>query len=126
LRPCLAVFRPRGFSLILGIIPRLKIALLAFDFLVAAEAQVVPAFFCRRGRAVAMHHLRVQQTGLMERGYRASEKGIDAAVLLPIPEHPVNPRVVDFRKPLLACLDRPFFPLTTQIQQLQDVIEDRM
>ena len=73
-----------------------------------------------------MHHAGVQQTGLMQNTHRASENGIDTAVLLPMPERPVYPAVVDFGMPILVGLDRQLLPLTTQIQQLQNVVEDRM
>ena len=62
----------------------------------------------------------------MKQGDRTSKNGIDAAVLLAILEHPANPAVVDFRPPILVCLDRQLPPLTTEVQQLQDVVKDRV
>jgi len=73
-----------------------------------------------------MHYTGVQQAGLMKNTDRVGENGINATVPLPMPERPVDPAVVDFGMPILACPDRQLLPLTAKIQQLQDVIKDGM
>ena len=43
-----------------------------------------------------------------------------------MPKHPVNARVMNFWAAVQACGDRQFLPLTAQVQQPQEVVEDGM
>src|SRR6202007_577230 len=60
----------------------------------------------------------------MKPRHRASENGVHAAVVHPASPDAVNARVVRFRVAFAILVDRQLFPLTTQIQDLQNVIED--
>ena len=100
--------------------------LIAFDLLVAVEADVVAALFGCRGRAVAVNDRNIQAVVLMKLQHRTGKNGVDTAIDHPPPPDAINPRVVNFRTPLAIFFDRQFLPLTTQIQQPQNVVEDRM
>src|SRR3954454_2962257 len=56
--------------------------------------------------------------------HRASENGIDAAIGLPPPPSTIDPGVVDLGMALTILFNRQLLPLATQIQQLQNVVED--
>jgi len=43
-----------------------------------------------------------------------------------MPKHPVNARVMNFRAAVQACGNGQFLPLTAEVQQPQDVVEDGM
>jgi hypothetical protein len=60
----------------------------------------------------------------MKLHHRASENGIDAAIGLPPPPGAVDPSVVDLGMALTILVNRQLLPLATQIQQLQDVVEE--
>src|ERR1700733_7788771 len=94
--------------------------------LVATEAQVIATLFRRRCRAVTMNDRRIETTVLMKPRHRASENSVHAAVVDPAPPDAVNTRVVRFRLALVILVDRQLLPLTTQIQDLQNVVEDRV
>ena len=100
--------------------------LVALDLLVAAEAEVVAAFLGCGCRAIAVDDVGVEQMRGMQRGDRTAEDPVKATPRLPIPEHPVNARVMNFRTAIRAFLDGQFLPLAAQVQQPQDVVEDRM
>jgi hypothetical protein len=42
------------------------------------------------------------------------------------PKGRINPGVVNFRLPIFVIFDGQFFPLTAEVQQLQNVVEDRV
>src|SRR5277367_4594119 len=71
-----------------------------------------------------MNDRRVATTVLMKPRHRASENGVHAAVVHPSPPDAVNARVVRFRVAFAILVDRQLLPLTTQIQDLQNVVED--
>ncbi len=100
--------------------------LVALDLLVAAEAEVVAAFLGRGRRAVAVDDVGVEQMRGMQRGDRTGEDPVKTTPRLPVPEHPVNARVMNFRTAVRAFIDWQFLPLAAQVQQPQDVVEDRM
>jgi hypothetical protein len=60
----------------------------------------------------------------MKPRHRASENGVHAAAVHPSPPDAVNPRVVRFRVAIAILFDGQLLPLTTQIQYLQNVVED--
>ncbi len=45
---------------------------------------------------------------------------------LPVSEHPVDARVMDFRAAIPIFFERQFLPLASHVQQAQDVVENRM
>src|SRR5258705_2670895 len=100
--------------------------LAALDLLVAAEAEVIASLLrCARG-AIAMDDARVQTRVPMKSEDRALENGIQASVRFPPPEGAIDARVVNFTAPMAILIDGQFLPLTAQIKQPQDVVEDRM
>src|SRR3984885_3379820 len=100
--------------------------LVALHPLVATEAQVIATFFRRRCRAVTKNDRRIETAVLMKPRHRASENRVHAAVVDPAPPDTVNTRVVRFRLAFAILVDRQLLPLTTQIQELQNVVEDRV
>jgi len=74
--------------------------LIAFDFLVAVEADVVAALFGCCRRAIAVNDRNIQAVVLMKIKHRAGKNGVDTAIDHPPPPDAVNPRVVNFRTPL--------------------------
>src|SRR5450631_3126981 len=99
---------------------------IAFDFLVAAEAEVVAALLRCRGCAIPMDDADVQMIMFLQRRYRPNENGVQTTVRLPPAKGAVNARIVDFRTALLIFFDRQFLPLTPEVKRLQDVVEDRV
>ena len=100
--------------------------LVALDLLVAAETEVVAALLGGRRRAVAVDDIGVEQMRDMQGGDRASEDPVKTALRLPMPKHPVNARVMNFRAAVQACGNGQFLPVTAQVQQPQDIVEDGM
>jgi hypothetical protein len=81
-----------------------------------------PPFFA----AVAVDDRQIKPLVIMESAYRARKDPVDAAIGLPAPHHPVDPRMVDFRQPLCIAFDLQHLPLAAHVQHLQDVVEDRV
>ena len=100
--------------------------LVALYFLVATETKVVPAFLRRSRRAVAMNDRGIEQARAMKDPDRCRENRIKAAMRFPIPEHAINPGMVNLRMPLLVLLNRQLLPLAAQIQKPQNIVEDRV
>jgi hypothetical protein len=100
--------------------------LIAFDLLVAAEADVVAALLRCRGCAIPMDDADVQMIMFLQRRYRPNENGVQTTVRLPPAKGAVNARIVDLRTTLLILFYRQFLPLAPKVKDLQDVVEDRV
>ena len=98
--------------------------LVAFHLLMTVEAEVIAALFRRRCRAITMNDRRIETAVLMKPRHRPSENSVHAAVVHPAPPDAVNARVVCFWVAFAILADRQLFPLTAQIQDLQNVVED--
>ena len=92
----------------------------------AAEAEVVAAFLGRCGRAIAMDDGDVQAIVLMKFEHRAFENGIKASVCLPSPKGAIDAGVVNLRTALAILFDGQLLPLAAQVEQTQNVVEDRV
>ena len=68
----------------------------------------------------------IEKVVLMELQHRAGKNGVDAAIGLPPSPDAINARVVSFRVAFAILVDRQLLPLTPQIKQLQNVVEDLM
>jgi hypothetical protein len=66
----------------------------------------------------------IEKIALMKCQYRACKNDIKAAVRLLLSKCAIDARVVDFWAAVLIFFDRQFFPLTHQVKQLQNVVED--
>lgn len=53
--------------------------LVALEFLVTTEANVVASLLCRGGGAIAVQDANIKMTGLLQSKYRVSKHGVDAA-----------------------------------------------
>jgi hypothetical protein len=60
----------------------------------------------------------------MKPRHRAGKDRVHAAAVHPSPPNALNTRVVRFRVAVAILFDRQLLPLTTQIQDLQNVVED--
>jgi hypothetical protein len=100
--------------------------LIAFHLLMSAEANVVAALLRGRCRAVAVNGRGIEKISSIQGEDRSCKNCIKTAVRLPESEHPINARVMNFRMAVLTDRDRQFLPLTTHVQQPQDVVENRM
>ena len=100
--------------------------LIAFDLLVSVEADVVAALFRRRRRAIAMDDGHIEKAGLTKFQHHDCGNGIKTAPGLPPSKGAIKTGVVDLRTPFRVLCNRQFLPLTSQIQQFQDVIEHGM
>jgi len=52
------------------------------------------------------------------------EYGLEAALSFKAPKGAIDAGVVDFWQPILAILDREIFPLTADVQQFQNIVEN--
>jgi hypothetical protein len=100
--------------------------LVALDLLVTAEAEVIASFLGRCGRAIALNDGGVQTIVLSKPEHRALENGIKTAIRFPPPKGAIDARVVDLRTALAILLDWQFLPLAAQVEQTQNVVEDRV
>jgi hypothetical protein len=100
--------------------------LIALDLLVPAETDVVAALLRRCRRTVAVDDGCIEEVLLIKRRHRACKNGVKTAIRLPLPKRAINPRVMNFRAALSSFFNRQFFPLTPEIEHLQDIVEDRM
>jgi hypothetical protein len=66
----------------------------------------------------------IKQLVLVKLHYRASKNGINAAIGLPSSEGTIDAGIVDFGTAVVAPFDWQLLPLTPQIEQLQNVVED--
>ena len=68
----------------------------------------------------------IQQVTLMKLQNRTQKNRRDAALRFPASKQTTNPRVGDFGVSVRIDSDRQRFPLTTDVKQVQNVVEDRM
>ncbi len=54
------------------------------------------------------------------------ENGIETPLSFIAPKGGIDPGGVDFRLLILVLLDGQFFPLTVEVQELQNIVEDRV
>ena len=97
--------------------------LIAFDLLVPVETDVVAALFCCRRRAIAVDDGHIEKAGPTKFQHHDCENDIKTAAGLPPSKGGINTGVVDLGAPFRVLCNRQFLPLTSQIQQFQDVIE---
>src|SRR5271166_635138 len=100
--------------------------LIAFDLLVSVEADVVASFLRRRGRAIAMDDGHVEKVGLTKPQYHDRENDIETAVGLPPSKSAINTGVMDLRTSFRILFNRQCLPLISNVQQFQDVVEQRV
>src|ERR1700712_3335179 len=100
--------------------------LVAFDLLVSVESDIVASLFRGCRGAITVDDGHVEQPGLMESRDHGRENDIETAVGLPSAEGAINAGVVDLRMSVRVLFNRQFLPLTSHVQQFQDVIEQDM
>ena len=89
--------------------------LVAFDFLVPIEADVIAALFRRCRRAVTVDHRDVQEIRVMKLQHRSLEDRIKTAICLPSAKGAPDPGVMNLPAPIRVPLDGQFLPLASQI-----------
>ena len=90
-----------------------------------AESKVVTTFLCHCRGSIAMDDADVEEPFEGEYRDRTHENGIEAPLGFITPKGGIDPSVVNFRSPLCVLLNGQFFPLTAEIQELQNVVEGR-
>ena len=73
-----------------------------------------------------MDDSQVEKVGLVKPQYHGNENDIETATGLPPSKGAINSSVVDLWATLSVLCNRQFFPLTPQVQNFQDVIEQGM
>lgn len=73
---------------------------------VAAEAEVVTAFFCRRCRAIAVNDGRIEELVLMQFADRSEQYGVQTTIGYPAPENAVDARGMNFGATGRILVDR--------------------
>ena len=81
-----------------------------------------PPFFA----AIAVDDGHIEKAALVEPQHYDRENDIETAAGLPPPKGAINPGVVDLGAPLGVLCNRQLLPLTSQVQQFQDVVEQGM
>ncbi|MBV8397311.1 MAG: hypothetical protein JOZ17_01040 [Acetobacteraceae bacterium] len=79
--------------------------LVAFQLLVAVEADVVATLLGCRGCAIPVDDREIKQIVLVKLHHRAGKNSIDAAIGLPSAEGTINAGIVDFRTTIVVPLD---------------------
>src|SRR3954469_2885376 len=98
--------------------------LVAFQLLVPVEADAVATLLGRRRRAITVEDRDIKQLVLVKFPHGALKNGGDAAIGLPAAPSAIDAGVVDLRTTFAILVDRQLLPLTPQIEQLQNVVED--
>ena len=98
--------------------------LVAFDFLVATKANVIATLLRSSGRAITVDDADVKVSGLLQGQHRVCEHGVDAAIRLPPAKGAVDSRVVNLGLALYVLVDWQLLPLATDVEELQNVVED--
>lgn len=66
----------------------------------------------------------IQKPILVKLPHRASQDGVDATIGLPASPSAIDAGVVDLGATLAILVDRQFLPLASQIELLQNIVED--
>src|SRR3954452_23154612 len=98
--------------------------LVAFQLLVPVEADAVATLLGRRRHAITVEDRDIKQLVLVKFPHGALKNGGDAAIGLPAAPSAIDAGVVDLRTTFAILVDRQLLPLTPQIEQLQNVVED--
>src|SRR3954454_13139182 len=98
--------------------------LVAFQLLVPVEADVVTALLGSCCRAIPVDDGDIKKLVLVKFQYGALKNGVDAAIGFPSSPSTIDARVVDLGTTFAILVDRQLLPLTAQIEQVQNVVED--
>src|SRR3954464_11547260 len=98
--------------------------LVAFQLLVPVEADVVTALLGSCCRAIPVDDGDIKKLVLVKFQYGALKNGVDAAIGFPSSPSTIDARVVDHGTTFAILVDRQLLPLTAQIEQVQNVVED--
>jgi len=97
--------------------------LVTLHFFVAAEADVIAAFFRGGGGAIPVDNSEIEHPALMQQADAGSKNGVKTTEGQPAPPGGVNPGIVDFRATIRAFIDGKHFPLTAEVKYPQDIVE---
>jgi len=71
-----------------------------------------------------MNNADVEELFLVKMRHGTREDGIEAPLGLKAPKSAIDAGVVDLWHPSLSSLDGQLFPLTSEVQQFQNIVED--
>ena len=92
----------------------------AFDFLVATEANVVATLLRCSGRAITVEDADVKISGLLQGQHRVCEHGVDAAIRLPPAKGTVESRVVSLGLALCVLVDWQLLALAPHVLETRN------
>jgi hypothetical protein len=98
----------------------------AFEMLVPTEPEVVTALLCHSRRPIPVNDTDIKMPFEGQDRRSTLKNGIQAPLGFVAPKGGIDPGVMNFRLPRFGLLDRQFFPLTTEVQEFQNVVEDRV
>jgi hypothetical protein len=98
----------------------------AFEMFVSTESEIVTALLRHCRCPIAVDDADVEQVLLVKLQDRTRENGIEASMNFKTSKGSIDPGIVDLRLPLFVLFDGQFFPLTAQVQQFQNIVEDRV
>ena len=90
----------------------------------SAESEIITAFLSRCHCPIAMNNADVEELILVKMRHGTREEGIEAPLSLKAPKGAIDAGVVDLWHPILASFDGQLFPLTTEVQQFQNIVEN--
>ncbi len=99
---------------------------IAFEVFMPAESEVIATFVCYCRCPISMNDADVEVLFLVKLPHRALENGLKASLGFEASKGAIDSRVVALRSSILGLRDRQILPLTPEVQQFQDVIENHM
>jgi hypothetical protein len=103
--------------------PQKAMTLSTLIFLCPLKPMLSLPFFCSRRRPIAVDDGHVEKASSVEPQHHDCKNDGETAAGLPPSKGAINPGVVDLRAPFGVLCNRQFLPLTSQVQQFQDVVE---
>lgn len=98
----------------------------AFEVFMPVESEIVAAFLCPCRRPVTVNDAEVKMPFEGQDRHRSRENGIEAPMNFITPKCSIDSGVVNFWLPLFVLFDGQLFPLTTEVQEFQNIVEDRV
>ena len=98
----------------------------AFQMFVPTKSEIIPTLILCCRRSITVDDADIEAIVLVKMQHRARENNIKATAIFEAPEGPIDPGVVDLRSSIFVLFNGQLLPLTAEVQQLEDVIKNRM
>ena len=96
----------------------------AFQVLMPVESEIVAAFLCHCRRPVTVNDAEVKMPFEGQYRHRSRENCIEAPMNFITPKCSIDSGVVNFWLPLFVLFDGQLLPLTTEVQEFQNIVEN--